>query len=64
MLKVGIDVTVYSAHSFKSAASAKTFSKGISIEEIMKTADWSSEHVLLNFINVPRRLIWVFLCYV
>lgn len=38
----GIDTSVFKAHSFRGAAASAAFSRGCSLNEIMKTGDWSS----------------------
>ena len=38
----GIDTNLFKAHSYRSAASSAAFSRGCSLDLILKTADWSS----------------------
>ena len=38
----GIDTSVFKAHSFRGAAASAAFSRGCSLNEILKTGDWSS----------------------
>ena len=38
----GIDTNQFKAHSYRSAASSAAFSRGCSLDLILKTADWSS----------------------
>ena len=38
----GIDIDKFKAHSYRSAAVSAAFSKGCSLDLILKTADWSS----------------------
>ena len=49
----GIDVTKYQSHSTRSAASSKARQTGISIEEIMKVAGWSSADTFSRFYDKP-----------
>ena len=39
----GIDISVFQAHSFRSASTSAALSKGCSLKMILDTADWSSE---------------------
>jgi site-specific recombinase XerD len=54
MGRAGIDTSIYKAHSIRSATAAKAISKGISIDQIMAAADWSSKH---NFAKFYKREI-------
>ena len=38
----GIDTSVFKAHSFRGASASAAFNKGCSIQQILKTGDWSS----------------------
>ena len=38
----GIDVNISKAHSFKSASASAAYSRGCSLSQILKAADWSS----------------------
>ena len=38
----GIDIDKFKAHSYRSAAVSAAFSRGCSLDLILKTADWSS----------------------
>ena len=38
----GIDTSVFKAHSFRGTAASAAFSRGCSLNEILKTGDWSS----------------------
>lgn len=42
LLNSGIDIEKFKAHSYRSAAVSAAFSRGCSLELILKTADWSS----------------------
>jgi hypothetical protein len=45
----GIDTNVFKAHSIRAASVSKAFANNISIEQIMKTADWSSNSTFVKF---------------
>lgn len=47
----GIDVTIFKAHSTRTAASSKASSIGISVTEILKRAGWSNESTFQKFYN-------------
>lgn len=40
--KSGIDTSIFKAHSFRGAAASAAFNRGCSLNEILKTGDWSS----------------------
>lgn len=45
----GIDLRVYSAHSTRAAATSAACNRDIPVEEILKTAGWSSEKTFAKF---------------
>lgn len=47
--EAGVDVSTFSAHSTRGAASSKAFNKGLSVETILKTGNWSTESVFSRF---------------
>ena len=47
--KAGIDTTKFTAHSTRAAAATKAAMSGLTVDEIMKAADWSSEGVFQKF---------------
>ena len=49
----GIDTAVFSAHSFRSASSTCAFAKGVSLDEIISTADWSNARTFHDFYLKP-----------
>ena len=49
----GIDTAVFSAHSFRSASSRCAFAKGVSLDEIISTADWSNARTFHDFYLKP-----------
>ena len=49
--KAGVDTSKFQAHSTRAAAVTKA---GLSVEDIMKAADWSSEGVFQKFYYRPQ----------
>ena len=49
LAKSGIDVSVYKAHSTRSAVTSKALFLGASVEAILKLADWSNERTFSKF---------------
>jgi len=47
--KAGIDTTKFQAHSTRAAAASKAALCGVTVEDIMKAADWSGEGVFQKF---------------
>ena len=45
----GINTQTFKAHSYRSAATSAAFSKGCSLKDILKTADWSSSKNFYKF---------------
>ena len=45
----GIDTSIFKAHSFRGAAASAAFHKGCSVQQILKTGDWSSVHNFYTF---------------
>ena len=45
----GIDTNTFKAHSYRSAATSAALSKGCSLNDILKTADWSSAKNFFKF---------------
>jgi hypothetical protein len=54
--RAGIDTAIFKAHSIRSAVVAKGLQRGASMDQIMRTADWSSKH---NFIRYYKREVSV-----
>ena len=44
-----VDVSIIKAHSFRTASSSKAASLEISIDHMLKTADWSNENIFTRF---------------
>ena len=51
--ETGIDVTIFQAHSTQAASSTKAALSGITVEEIMSAADWSSKGTFQKFYYKP-----------
>ena len=49
----GIDTTVFTAHSAQGASSSAAANLGITTNDILKAADWSSESVFQRFYYKP-----------
>ena len=49
MMLAGVDVSVYKPHSVRSAATSKAKTNHASLDEIMKTAGWSSAATFAKF---------------
>ena len=49
----GIDTSVFNAHSVRGASSSTAANVGITTNEILKAADWSSESVFQKFYYKP-----------
>ena len=49
----GIDTSIFNAHSVRGASSSAAVNLGITTNDILKTADWSSESVFQKFYYKP-----------
>ena len=49
----GIDLTVFSAHSTRSASTSKGNNLGLNIDDIRKAGGWKSESTFRKFYNLP-----------
>lgn len=49
----GIDTTIFSAHSVRGASTSKAANMGITTNDILKAANWSSESVFQKFYHKP-----------
>jgi len=47
--EAGIDVDIFKAHSTRGAASSAARDRGVSIQEILQTADWTGETTFNRF---------------
>ena len=55
MQKAGIDTNIFKAHSTRGAATTAAANAGITTEEILKAANWSSDTVFKNFYYKPTK---------
>ena len=53
--KAGIDTTVFKAHSVRGASSTAAAEKGVHIEDILRTADWSTDSTFHKFYYRPTQ---------
>ena len=49
----GVDTSKFQAHSVRAAATSKAGLSGLTVEDILKAADWSSEGVFQKFYYRP-----------
>ena len=55
MEKAGIDISVFKAHLTRGAAVMAAANAGITTEDILKAADWSSDTVFKKFYYKPTK---------
>ena len=60
MAEAGIDVTKFEVHSISGALASKSFLLGSRQEDIIKTADWSSDSTFKTF-YYNLLLMWLLL---
>ena len=53
--KSGIDISIFKAHSVRGAAATAASTGGITTNDILQAADWSSESVFTKFYHKPTR---------
>ena len=53
--EAGIDITVFTCHSTRSASTSKANNLGLSFKDIAKAAGWKSESTFQKFYNKPLR---------
>ena len=53
MVKAGLDMTIFTPHSTRSASTAKARSANIPLSSILKTAGWSRESTFANYYDKP-----------
>ena len=53
MKDAGVDVTIFKPHSTRAASTSKAKAVAVPIEEILKTAGWSSSRCFDRFYNKP-----------
>ena len=49
----GIDISIFTAHSTRSASASAAADSGITSSDILKAADWSTESVFRKFYYRP-----------
>lgn len=49
----GVNTKLFKAHSYRSASTSDARSKGVSLADIMRTANWKSTSVFAKFYNKP-----------
>ncbi len=49
MAMAGIDVSIYKSHSVRAASTSKAWELGVPLEEILRTAGWSSAVTFANY---------------
>ena len=55
--KAGVDTSKFKAHSTRAAAATKAAMSGVTVEDIMKAADWSNEGVFQKFYYRPQHSV-------
>ena len=55
--KAGVDASKFKAHSTRAAAATKAAMSDLTVDEIMKAADWSSEGVFQKFYYRPQHSV-------
>ena len=49
----GIDITIFTAHSTRSASTSTADNMGLSIKDIQKAAGWSGDSTFRKYYNLP-----------
>ncbi|CAC5383917.1 unnamed protein product [Mytilus coruscus] len=47
----GIDTSVFTAHSYRGASTSKAYSSGLSLSDVLKTANWTNAKTFFRFYN-------------
>jgi hypothetical protein len=55
--KAGVKTSVFQAHSTRAASTTKAAMSGMTVEDIMKTADWTSKGVFQKFYYRPKHSV-------
>ena len=55
--KAGVDTSKFKAHSTRAAAATKAAMSGLTVDEIMKAVDWSTEGVFQKFYYRPQHSV-------
>ena len=45
LAEAGVDTTIFKAYSVRGAATSAAFIKGVSIQDILDTADWNKDSI-------------------
>ena len=53
LMKPGIDVSIFKAHSTRAASTSAAADRGVSSNDILKMADWSRESTFARFYHKP-----------
>ena len=54
MKEAGVNVNTFKAHSTRGAASSATRDSGVSVQDILQTADWTRETTFNRFYYRPK----------
>lgn len=49
----GIDTEIYTAHSFRGASTSTALAQGVSLQDIINTADWANASTFVKFYKRP-----------
>ena len=52
--RAGIDTSIFKAHSVRGVSSSAAFEMGVSLQDILDLADWSTDSTFRRFYNKPR----------
>ena len=55
--KAGVDINIFKAHSSRSASTSRALCGGVSLEEVLKMADWSGRSTFNRFDNTCARSV-------
>lgn len=61
MTDAGIDVSMFEPHSTSAAAASKAINLSLPVQEILHTADWSSERTLIDSTTNPSKCMMALL---
>lgn len=50
----GIDISLFSAHSYRGASTSKAYSVGLSLKDILQTANWKSAKTFFVYYNKEK----------
>ena len=55
LAKAGVDTNIFKAHSVRGASTSAAASAGVTTNDILNAADWSSESVFQKFYYKPEQ---------